>query len=602
MIVADVWKAVSDTLGTCDEDYIYDVLSQAVELGANKGLYDPLVGYMHTVSGSDNLVFLPRDVDSIIKINIDDKPSFSRDRLFEFSLGTDGTVAGDTLGFTWDDRVTSAIQRAIVTPQTFAASGVSSVDDGKKITLFGLDDEGREVEETLTIEETSPAQSVTLFSKITRVVKEATEYPVSLINHDDIEYAYFYPNDVDPVYRAIKVSKANTQLRIIYRKAYFKLTTQSDFIPLHHKMAVMMLAKSVKAYRDDNFDLGAACEEKAHQMLEERQAALSSALAASSKDRVTATNQNLGVVEGIVVADIYDEAVEIGGNVGRKRIFDNITEAVKILKDQALWDAELGFAHLSTSDDEFVILPRYVDIVLSITDCCGPVQMTNKWYAFHIGGSGQCQPWCTWQRTSDVVTINRIKRDKPLPLQAKAFSAADDGKRVTVYGLDENGLEAVEIIRAGFSTQTTGAIRFSRIDRVSKEEGDGFISLYQINDDLTEGLQLGYYYPDELEPNYAQIKISKRAKGVKMAYRRRQIKISSMQDFIMLRSRQAILLTLRGMEAMKEDLSAGQGYISAAVELLSAEQSAHNPGDTPSIQFDPYGSAGLGGGQSIEFA
>lgn len=601
MIVADVWKSVSDTLGTCDEDYLYDILSSAVELGSNKGLYDPLIGYLHTVSGSDNMVYLPREVDSIIKINIDGKPSFTRDRLFEFSLGTDGTVEGDTIGFTWDDRVTSPIQKTLVAPTSFGARAINPVDDGKEIRLFGIDDDGREVEEILTIQSVAPTQSVNLFSRINRIVKDETEYPVSLIDWDNEEYAYLYPDDVDPFYRAIRVSKSSAHLRIIYRKAYFKLSKPSDFIPLHHKMAVVMLCKAVKAYRDDNFDLAMACEEKGYTMLEERQASLSSALTAAMKDRVTATNQNIGVVEGIVVADIYDEAVEIGGNVGRQRIFDNITSAVKMLKDQALWDAELGFAHLATSDDgTSVVLPRYVDIVLAITEACGPIPMVNKWFAFHVGGTGNCVSCCTWQRTSDVVTINEVKRSNPLRLGVQALNPSDSGKEVTIYGLDDKGISAEETIVAGSPTPVYGSIKFSRIDRVSKQESDGFIRLFQVNDDMTEGALLGYYYPDELEPNYARIKISRRAQGVKMAFRRRQIKITGMQDFIMLRSREAILLTLRGIEAMKTDLPAGQAYIAAAVELLSAEQASRNPGDTPSLQIDPELTGTLGGG-SIEF-
>lgn len=594
MIVADVWKNISDTLGTCNEEYLYAILSEAIELGSNKGLYDPLIGYLRTTVGADNYVYLPRDVDSIIRINIDGNPSFSRDRLFEFSLNTDGTATGDTVGFTWDDRVTSPLQRTLDAPRTFAAVAVNSADNGKKITIYGLDASNREIEEELTISDVETQGSVS-FSEVTRVVKDETEYPVSLVGDDALEYAFFYPEDVDPFYRRIRVSKADSVLRIMYRKATFKVSRQSDFIPLHHRMAVVMFCKAAKHYRDDNFDLAMACETQGHKMLEERQAALSSALTAAQHDKVTATNQNIGVIEGVVVADIYDEACEIVGAAGRKKVYDAISEAVKLLRDQALWDADLGFVDIAVQNTGKVTIPRYADVILSVASCCGPLVMQNKWHQFHIGGSGMGGNCMAWQRLPDVVTVNQI--DEPTTLEAWASDLTDNGKKVTVYGTDENGITRVEELSVHNLTPVPGVIKFASITRIQKEESEGFITLYQTGSD---GKMMGHYYPDELEPNYAQIKVGMKSGCVSIAYRKRQFKISSMQDFINTKSRQAILLAMRGIEAMKQDVQSGSAFIEQAISILSAEQANRNAGDMPTMQIDPYVSPGIGN-QSIEF-
>jgi hypothetical protein len=85
-----------------------------------------------------------------------------------------------------------------------------------------------------------------------------------------------------------------------------------------------------------------------------------------------------------------------------------------------------------------------------------------------------------------------------------------------------------------------------------------------------------------------------------MRYSKRTLKITSLNDFINLKSRQAILLTLRSVEAMKTDVKAGESFRQAAIMLLSEEQAASNPGDTPTIQIDGFTSGGLSSFESIE--
>lgn len=597
MIVSDVWQSLSDALGTCDENYLYAILNEAVELGANKGLYDPLIGYLDIRSGDDNLVYLPKEVDSLIKININRNPSFFRDRLFEFSLNTDGSVLGDSVGHTWEDRIQSPVQATPLIPITLSVE-CSSEDEGKKVTFYGVDEDGKSVEKEF-IASTEVNYISTGMHRITRVSKEESEFDILVYSSDPLgqtkQIALYQPLETEPMYRVVRVSMRNADLRIMFRRSYFKISNQNDLIPLHHKLGVIMLCLAVKSYRDANFELASAYEAKGYQMLEERQASLSSALTAASQDRVTATNQNIGVADAVVVADIYDEACEIFGSVGRKRIYDNITEAVKILRDQALWDIDLGFVDLITDKELFVTLPRHVGEVLAISNCCGPLTLQNKWYQFHVGGS-ECSRCDTWQRLPEVVPVNEIV--EPLTLELWSSNIADNGKKVVVYGIDEHGIEREETISSHNLTPVSGAVKFASISRIRKEETEGFLTLHQTG---SSGKMIGHYYPDELEPKYARIRLGYKAKSVRMAYRLRQIKISSMQDFVNIKSRQAVLLTMRGIEAMKADVNAGNQFIASAVELLSREQAASNAGDTPTLQVDPFTSGTMGGGISIPF-
>lgn len=600
MLVSDIYESLSDALGTCEESYLFAVLSEGIELGANKGLYDPLIGYLSVTSGADNMVYLPRDVDVPIRINIDGNPSYSRDRLFEFSLNTDGTVTGDQVGWSWDDRGDYAIQKTLTTATKFAAKASNAADNAKTITVYGLDANNNEISETLTLAVSSPTVGAVEFSSVTRIVKPITSYYIELVDASSTVYARYYPDETDPKCRRIRVSKASSSLRIMYRRRTYKITSQSDFLPLHHRLAIILLCKAAKHYRDSNYEAAIATEEQATRMLNERQSALSEAAKAAQYDSIPATGLDIGVVEGIVVGDIYDEACEIAGLVGRQQVFDKITSAVEMLRNVGLWDADIGYVDLAVSG-EYVTLPRYINRVLSINILGRPTIMRNKWFQFHLGGLGRCKPHgAIWDNFGDVITINPI--ETPLRLGAIAEDAADAGKTIKVYGVDDSGLVKTEVITATSGAIAPGSIKFAKIHRIEKESSLSFIRLFQVTDADAESTQLGYYYPDELEPRYQRIRIgSKNAESIRMLYRKRQDRISSMTDFINLKSRQAILLAMRSIEATKKDPAQGEQFRQAAIRLLSEEQAASNPGDTPTLQVEPHTSGLLSADQSFEW-
>ena len=98
MIVASqVFSQVGRVLGTCDDAYVYDVLTRAVELLANKPtktnvLWDPMLIYVDIPVVDNYYVCLPPHVEKPIKININKQPAFTRNQFYEFSMNGPGSV------------------------------------------------------------------------------------------------------------------------------------------------------------------------------------------------------------------------------------------------------------------------------------------------------------------------------------------------------------------------------------------------------------------------------------------------------------------------------------------------------------------------------
>src|ERR1700759_5556206 len=115
IVVSDVIGQVGRALGTCETDYVYDVLTRAVELLANKPtqtgvLWDPLLIYIDIPVVDGYYVCLPPHIEKPIKINLNKQPSFSRNQFFEFSLNGPGSIDPEA-GYQWQDRGWKALQK-----------------------------------------------------------------------------------------------------------------------------------------------------------------------------------------------------------------------------------------------------------------------------------------------------------------------------------------------------------------------------------------------------------------------------------------------------------------------------------------------------------
>lgn len=656
MIVNDILPNVTEVIGKSSTTYLFDLITDAVQLLANKSTWDPLIGYVDIavpsivpggspetitygtpaqrvpdagalavlVSGGGDLttkagiyLTLPPQVEAPIKINVNNNPAFSRNQLYEFTMNTPGTQDIE-LGWAWADRGPTPLNGS---QQAWAPSVVKVLSSqvGETIPIvLGVVDAVTGVESQISL---APGSISTIaLQDITFVYKPATVGDYTLVvppyGTNNVIGTYLAAQTIFGTQRRIKLSQPATSVRMLFRRKVFKISSATDYIPLHNKMAIVLMVKAVYLNRKDHYDAAAAAEAKALQYLKEEQDALKTfESVAASMEKDSAINANIGVRETIVVSDIYDDAAAIFGPIGQQKIFDKITMACEVLANESVWDSTLGYVDLHTNDligpDSFFTLPRYVESPVKINVNGHPNLMRNKWYEFHLSGWGggddrhhrhHFLSHSGWEDKGDTYVVNSLPHLVGAQIVAIPDNPSDDFTEIRVFGLDATGKEIYQNGQegflvpcvSGFTTPAVGVPNVVTVFRISKAKSLGYIQLVALNADGSTGVLLGYYYPDELEPRYRRICVHHKTKFIRMRYRKRSAKVSSMTEILNLRSRLAITTMLRSIKANEGgDIAGAVKAQTLAIQYIEQEQHVNDSGDAPGI--DIYSSVYMGG-------
>lgn len=520
MQVSDIYAELSEATGTCDEAVNFRAITRAIEMLANQGLFDPLIGTVNFTVNGTYYIALPRDVKTPIRLNIDTNPSFARSRIFEFSQNTDGSNDGPEIGWQWHDRGYSCIQNQISTiyPVKVAYGVFNQQDAGLTLKVSGLDQNSHEVSEVLVGQGAGPdhpalTYSTNSYREIRSVTRQITSGDcVLLAQTGETTLARYYPDETNPQYRVIKLGKTNVSIRMLYRKNVFKITSQDDIIPLNSAMAVIQAVNAVRLMLKMKYEESAAAMAIAVGLItQEQQSRDENESISSSVEVQTATNNNINVNDVLIVADIYDMACEIFGSIGRHNVFDRITDAINILSNKSQWDCLLGTVDVYRSNNYpdplatapsnhfgYFALPRYVGAVLGVNVDGRAGIPRNRWFEFHLNGGGSWRMGCdggAWDELGDVVIINQLPRDRttrrviPALLIATPENSLDEDLHIAIYGIErlDDGRE-VEVYRngkpgwlcpckVGQFHLPDGTPKFVRIDRVIKDDSAGFIRL-----------------------------------------------------------------------------------------------------------------------------
>ncbi len=604
VVVSDIYDEVSDILGGVGRETVFDNISEAIKVLSNKGSWDSQIAYLDAVVPESGILTLPREVETPLRINIDNHPAFSRSKLFEFSINGPGSDMDQVTEFTWMEKGYSPVISQPAELTKVKAVGSAS-DNGKSITLYGLDSEGREAQETILIN-TAPSPSNTFFQSLTRVSKEETLAPVQLMDTSSNLLSTYYPDELEPIYRQIQLSNRASAVKVLFKRSNVLIKSLYDFIPLRSKTAIITMIRSLNAYRAQNLTpdiikLGQALEEQALKLLKDEQDSRNSFSELASKEQHPALGVNYHNRDSIVVADIYDDAADIFGPIGQQRLFDKITESVEMMNNKSsAWDGLMGFVDIVPSGQRYLTLPRKVEVPLAININGRPTQMRNTWYEFHLNGTGtRCDPpLLFWDDEKDVVTINEPKTSQQL--YAACDLMVDNGTSLRVYGYDQTNTWAQSIETDGTVTDgilipvdtdntlpETNTVFFKTITRIVKGESKGFIKLNAWDHNNNTSLLIGYYAGDETEPNYRRIKINRKACWCRVKYRKRFLKVTSLSDPLHLKSKLSITLAMRAIASFeKGDLQAAEGYEQKALQMLSEEQLSRNPDEAFSFQYD----------------
>lgn len=285
--VADIQPEGLKVLGICDGPAFYAYLNEAVELLANMGLWDPLVGYMDICTTGCEIT-LPDDIEVPLAVNVGGVPADFRNKWFEFHLNGPGSECCEgTCNFSWMDKGNFPTFRDPV-KASYIAAYPEMAETITTIRVYGFDvnekwimtedsngvlQDGFDVPVIYGLGSGTP--SAVKVKRITRVQKPVSNGFIKLVALDDGSSSggtllgLFKPSDTEPQFRRIKVSGGGTQflmtassnststnccktwVRMRFRKKMLLLSSPDDVIFLHSVTAIKMALMAIKKYESD---------------------------------------------------------------------------------------------------------------------------------------------------------------------------------------------------------------------------------------------------------------------------------------------------------------------------------------------------------------
>lgn len=294
MRVRDLYQDVINALGKCDEATVFRRLSDAVRLLSNKGLFDPNVAFMD-IRTDDGTITLPPEVDTVLAVNVDSRPTLVRDEWFQYHLNGIGSELKSDCGYTDVLAQNVSIVRPIESPVKLIAKPAKVSDNNKSLRVFGWTESGERIfseESGQTVDgflvpvvfgfpqvnTDAPA-----IARIDRIEKATFDGYVELVAVNPLVTAeelyrlgYYGPWERDPSYRRIRISSKDsgeiTAARIAYKKKTTEIRSQDDWINLDNREALLLAVKSVKFREANNFEQARIAEAEAQRILSEEAA------------------------------------------------------------------------------------------------------------------------------------------------------------------------------------------------------------------------------------------------------------------------------------------------------------------------------------------
>lgn len=596
MLVNDIYKSVVQVLGQCSQEQVFEYLSDAIEALANKGQWDPLQAYID-LQASGNFLILPEVVEAPLRININKQPSFSRGRLFEFRQNTDGTLLGDELGFSWADR--GEVPYMVNPP-----AGNFQVRSSGGIRVYGLDFNNKEVYDSAGNQGYEPTSSFAgpTFKTITGISKSETNGYAQLwagTTGTGTLIGLYEPRAYEPLFRVIKLSKSASAVRMLFRRRTYRVTSMDDWIPLNSRLAIILMVHAISLWRKgQEADVAANYEAKALQLLQEEQDSRNAFSAISDETEViTVRNQTYVETDLITVGDIYDDASEVFGAVGRLKLFDRISDSIDLMASKANWDGLTGVLDINPANEHEFTLPNFVETVLKVNINDVPALGQNKWFSFHLNGNGSCNWWAsywTWRDRGEFPTFKDIK--VPAYIVVDLDSAEDNNIQIRIKGWDDKGQRIFVDGEDGFvppavfghTFPDTSLPKVSRIESITAQsDPKGYIRIQAVDAGSQDGTLLSVLEPFQRQTNFRRIYIpSAGSCTCQILFRKKTRRVKAMTDIIPLQSKIALVMAMKAYKAFKDgDIDNGNNYEATAVRLLEEEQAMRNPFDFP-IEFD----------------
>jgi len=293
--VGEIYEDAKRITGICDQATLLRRMTLAVELLANKGDWDPLIGFVD-ICATEKCITLPREVETVLAVNIGGKPTLAHDQLFSFHLNGVGDCK-IPCDWSWKDNGEWPTHKELKTPSKLVAHVENVADENCELWVYGYDSAGKWLRSQdgpgwvdgyrvpTLYRYALPSVTDPVVGRVTRVRKARTIDRVRLSSYDFSHrpntacdtgtlLGVFQWNETEPMYRRIEISRESTWVRLCFRRRSIQFENLTDLIPLNSPWAILMMLKAMKFYDvDSDVTNGATFEVHALRWLMEEQQA-----------------------------------------------------------------------------------------------------------------------------------------------------------------------------------------------------------------------------------------------------------------------------------------------------------------------------------------
>jgi hypothetical protein len=286
-LVDDIFDEAKKVIGVCSDTILFSWLGDAVSLIANKGDFEGWKGTLDICTSCScssgcsceggKCVTLPREVETVLAVNIGGRPTLGVGQLFNFHLNGPGDCKVNC-DWQWQDLGHwHCTLKDLSTPSKLVAYLRSDEDDGKKLIVYGVDHRGNVLRrqeggvwkdgyQVPTIYGVAvPDSEAPTIGRITGIYKDRTVAEMRLSTIDDSGptgtlLGVYQPDEQVPQYRRIKLNRCSPWVRIAYQKSNPTFSSRYDHVPLQSRLALLLAVKAVKHYSESDLPSAHAFE------------------------------------------------------------------------------------------------------------------------------------------------------------------------------------------------------------------------------------------------------------------------------------------------------------------------------------------------------
>lgn len=286
--VEDIWDESKKIVGNCDDTKLFRWIGDALSMIVNKADFEGLKGYLdicttgcscgqspcNSTSCGRRMIALPREVETIVAVNIGGKPALGFGELFNFHLNGPGDCH-ISCDWSWVDQGGwHSTYRDLATPAKLVVHLQNIADNDKKFIIYGYDQNNLRIRRQVGGQWLDGWQAPTIygyaipdteaptFSRITGIYKERSAGSMRLATPDDTTsvLGIYEPDEEIPQLRRIKINRSCNWVRIAYTKGVSTFHSRYDHIPLKSRIGFLLAMQARKHYSDRQWPEAHAAE------------------------------------------------------------------------------------------------------------------------------------------------------------------------------------------------------------------------------------------------------------------------------------------------------------------------------------------------------